>query len=64
MVRRMKTVLNIGETVMRSLRRVLSAPTFRGGPADGLPPLPIWRSGGFRVDIANREELYRILDRD
>ena len=64
MVRHAKTVLNIGETVMRPLRRVLSALTSRGGSTHGLPPLPIWRSGGFRVDVANREELYRILDRD
>ena len=27
-----------------------------------LPPLPTWRSGGFRVDIADREALYQVLD--
>jgi hypothetical protein len=27
-----------------------------------LPPLPTWNSGGFLVDISNREELYRALD--
>lgn len=29
---------------------------------DPLPPLPTWKSGGFLVDISNREELYRVLD--
>ena len=29
-----------------------------------LPPLPTWRSGGFRVDIANREELYRVMEEE
>ena len=50
--------------VEAGLRRVLSAPASRDAFPDGLPPLPTWRSGGFRVDIANREELYRILDGD
>ena len=27
-----------------------------------LLPLPTWNSGGFMVDISNREELYRVLD--
>ena len=26
--------------------------------------LPLWDSGGLRVDVANREELYRILDEE
>ena len=78
---RMKTTLNIDETVMRrlreeaarrgttmsalveaGLRRVLAAPGSPSAPAGTLPPLPVWKSGGFKVDIANREELYRILD--
>jgi len=51
--------------VEAGLRRVLAAPGTSGtpgAPPDTLPPLPVWKSGGFRVDIANREELYRILD--
>ena len=48
--------------VEAGLRQVLSASSSSGGPPGTLPPLPIWRSGGARVDIANREELYRILD--
>lgn len=27
-----------------------------------LPPLPTWNSGGFLVDVSNRDELYRVLD--
>ena len=48
--------------VEAGLRRVLSEPGPSIGHPDTLPPLPIWRSGGFRVDIANREEFYRIPD--
>ena len=34
-------------------------------PCDkSLRPLPKWRSGGFLVDISNRDELYRIWDED
>lgn len=31
---------------------------------DPLPHLPKWRSGGFLVDISNRDELYRVWDED
>ena len=31
---------------------------------DPLPHLPKWRSGGYLVDISNRDELYRIFDED
>ena len=48
--------------VEAGLRRVLAAPGSLGAPPETLPPLPVWKSGGFKVDIANREELYRILD--
>ena len=73
----MKTTLNIDETVARrlreeaarrgttmsslveaGLRRILA----NSGPVDTLPPLPTWKSGGLRVDVANREELYRLHD--
>lgn len=27
-----------------------------------LAPLPTWRSGGFRVNIADREALYRMME--
>ena len=29
---------------------------------EDLPPLPTWDSGGALVDVANREELYEVLD--
>ena len=31
-------------------------------PKEPLPPIPRWNSGGFLVDISNREELYEVLD--
>ena len=43
-------------------KRVLVARASSDDHAGPLPPLPSWRSGGLRVDIANREELYRIID--
>ncbi len=49
--------------VEAGLRRIL----YDEEPApdsDELPPLPTWRSGGFLVDISNRDELYRVLDGD
>ena len=30
----------------------------------GLPPLPTWRGGGFRADIANREALCRLMEEE
>ena len=48
--------------VEAGLRHVLPAPDSGDGSAKDLPPLPTWRSGGARVDIANRDELYRLLD--
>ena len=48
--------------VEAGLRHVLPAPDPGDGKAKKLPPLPVWRSGGYRVDIANRDELYRLMD--
>ena len=31
---------------------------------ENLPPLPTWNSGGHLVDIDNREELYRVMERE
>ena len=49
--------------VEAGLRRVLAAPD---GPAEreSLPPLPSWDSGGFQVDIADRDALDRVLNED
>ena len=48
--------------VEAGLRRILAHAGPGGGSPDARPPLPTWRSGGLKVDIANREELYRLLD--
>ena len=44
------------------LRLGLAMPEPAGTAPKQLPPLPTWRSGGFRVDIADREALYQVLD--
>ena len=48
--------------VEAGLRRVLVEDTPYDGQPPALPPLPTWRSGGFRVDIANREALYQVME--
>ncbi len=50
--------------VEMGLRRVLSGQANYDVRSENLPLLPIWRSGGFWVDIANREELNRIMDEE
>lgn len=50
--------------VEAGLRRILASPTRSHAQPDILPPLPTWRSGGLRVDIANREELYRVMEEE
>lgn len=78
MVFHMKTTLNIDDTVMQrlreesarrgvtmsqlveeGLRRVLAS-TER--EREALPPLPCWDSGGARVDVADRDALYALMD--
>ena len=49
--------------VEAGLRRVL-APAVAGKQPGTLPPMPTWNSGGFRVDIADRDALYRVLEED
>ncbi len=57
--RRKTTVSDLADGMLRlglaMLESSETAPTT-------LPPFPIWRSGGFRVDIADREALYQVLD--
>ena len=50
--------------VEAGLRRVLASPTAAGEQPEPLPPLPTWRSGGFRVDIADRDALYRVMEEE
>ena len=48
--------------VEAGIRRMLAA----RGPSENLPesltPLPSWNGGRELVDIANREELYRVME--
>jgi plasmid stability protein len=78
MVFHMKTTLNIDDTVMQrlreeaarqgrtmselveaGLRRVLADAPRATSP---LPELPRWRSGGARVDVADRDALLEIME--
>ena len=56
--------VSVSALVEAGLRRVL----VEGKPVDGqpasLPPLPTWRSGGFRVDIDSREALYQVMEEE
>ena len=47
--------------VEAGLRRILAEPG-AVAPSDPLPPLPSWNSGGFLVDVADREALGELLD--
>ena len=57
MVPHMKITPSIDETEMQQLQEKAVRP-------DTLPPLPAWNSGGFRVDVANQEELHRLMGED
>ena len=73
----MKTTLNIDDTVMAQLKResarqgrtmsdlvetaLRSLFQSRKKPAD-LSPLPVFHSGGARVDIADRDALYQAME--
>lgn len=77
MVNHMKTTLNIDDTVMAQLRREsarqgrtmselvetalrLLFQTRRH--QSELPPLPVFRSGGHLVDVADRDALYQAME--
>jgi len=75
----MKTTLNISDVTMRELKRTaarqgrtlseLVEAALRAmlqkqkAPPPELPPLPTFSTGGARVDIANRELLYEVMER-
>jgi len=78
MVFHMKTTLNISDVVMRQLKReaarqgrtmselvetALRALLQKPSPPKELPPLPEFKSGGARVNVANREALYEVMER-
>jgi len=77
MVFHMKTTLNIDDSVMKKLKQeaarrgctmselVESALRLLLQPrktSTKIPPLPTFKSEGHRVDIADREALYRVMD--
>ena len=77
MVFHMKTTLNIDDTVMAQLKREAARQKrtmselvesalrllFQARKNRGeLAPLPTFRSGGARVDIADREALYHAME--
>jgi hypothetical protein len=77
MVFHMKTTLNISDSVMKELKeeaarqgRTMSELVetalrmlLHERPRNGkLPPLPEFDSGGARVDLANRNALYEVME--
>ena len=48
--------------VEAGLRLLLPTTEPEEGKLDAPPPLPSWDSGGFRVDIADRDALYRFME--
>lgn len=48
--------------VEAGLRLVLADSGSEDTEPSQLPPLPSWQSGGQRVDISNREELYGVIE--
>ena len=57
--RRQTTMSSLVEA---GLRRVLADAGAEDGDVRPLPPLPTWKSGGHRVDVSNREELYGVME--
>ena len=51
----------ISEMVEAALRRMLEAPEPEAGPT---PPLPTFHGGGARVDVADRDALYRAMEEE
>lgn len=44
------------------LRHVIGEDTRIDDARGSLPPLPAWKSGGLRVDVADREALHEKMD--
>lgn len=55
------TVSALVEAGVQHVLDALPAPS-EATPADALPPVPTWNSGGFRVDIADRDALCRTME--
>ena len=52
----------ISALVEEGICRVLSSPAAPRQQPDVLPSLPTWNGGGFLVDIADRDALYRAME--
>lgn len=52
---------SLSSIVEEAVQRYLAGPA---KPVASLPPLPTYEGGGFFVDVANREALYDVLDRE
>ncbi len=78
MVIHMKTTLNISDVTMSRLKReaarrgctmselvetALRAVLQKKKTTEKLPPLPEFSSAGARVNVANREALYEVMER-
>lgn len=51
----------MSELVEAGLRRVLAEGKDEEAANRKLPPLPAWRSGGARIDVADRDALYETM---
>ncbi len=52
----------MSELVEAGLRRVLQTEDAPASKRRAPTPLPRWRSGGARVDVADRDALYALMD--
>lgn len=52
----------MSELVEAGLRRVLQDAATPAPSRRALAPLPRWRSGGARVDLADRDALFTLMD--
>ncbi|MDH3403665.1 MAG: hypothetical protein OES32_06975 [Acidobacteriota bacterium] len=52
----------MSQLVEAGLRRVLAGDPEEASPGRRLPALPRWRSGGARVDLADRDALYEVME--
>ena len=50
--------------VEAGLRHVLAQPESGKKASPRVPNLPSWNSGGFRVDVADRDALYRLMEEE
>lgn len=52
----------MAELVEAGLRRILAEPPEASGHLPELPELPELASGGLRVDVADRDRLYEVME--